>query len=71
MDIDEIVQACAANTEFVSEWDRLTGGRLQALAIRSPIEAMVDDATGHETMLGMSIAKEFVSFVVDTVISRM
>jgi len=32
---------------FITEYDRLTGSHLAALAKRTPIEVMVDDATGH------------------------
>lgn len=59
----DCVAAAAGEPELVEEWDRLTGYRLRAIGRRSPIERMVDDATGFEDSRMREIARSFVAFV--------
>jgi hypothetical protein len=56
------VRACAANTEFVSNWLRLRHN-----LPKSAIEQMVDDATGRND----AIAKQFIADVQDLVLDRL
>ena len=55
----EAVSFCAANDEFVRNFDRLRGTSLSTFGRRAPIEAMIDEATGKER----SDLFKFVKFV--------
>jgi hypothetical protein len=39
--------ACAGTHELVKEFDRLSGSHLSELRTRTPLDAMIDDATGR------------------------
>lgn len=60
---DAVVQQCAATPEFVAEFDRLTGSRLSSIGRRSPLDAMIDGATGWED----EQLRRFCVFVAETV----
>jgi hypothetical protein len=56
----ECLETCTHNSEFVAQWERLNGKKLVAT---SPIDRMIDEATGHDVaMIG-----EFADFVYDYV----
>ena len=59
----DCVVAAAGNDEFVENWMRLRGVKLA----RSPIDRMVDAATGH----GDTIAMMFLADVHELIWSRM
>lgn len=60
--------ATAIQTEgFVENYDRITGSHFGSLAKRSPLDAMIDQATGRET----EEAAKFCAFVAETVWSRL
>ncbi len=65
MTFNDCLATALKSEELVSEWDRLTGYRLRALGQRSPIDKMVDDATGFGGAKGSEIAGEFIAFVFD------
>lgn len=48
---------------FVREYDRLTGSHLESLAKRTPIEELVDEATGY----AMEEMTKFATFVKENV----
>lgn len=62
---EECCHQCLADLKFVKEFDRLTGCSLAEL--KSPINAMVDEATG-KTKWDM---RKFVAFVYETVWLRL
>ncbi len=67
MTFEEVLLQTAANREFVREFDRLTGCSLSKLGGRSPLDAMIDDATGRtEAEVG-----QFVAVVFDVVWMRL
>jgi hypothetical protein len=57
--VDCLVE-CIHTSEFVSEWQRLSGKKLLAT---NPLDRMVDKATGYD----MSVIGEFADFVYDYV----
>lgn len=68
---ERVLAETAATEELVSEWDRLTGYRLRALGRRSPIERMVDDASGYHADQMREIARDFIEFVYNCVWMRL
>lgn len=68
----ECLRACAAHSELVENFNRLTGSRLGI--DRSPVEALVDQATGYEEVLAAQQAAQcaqFVQFVFDAIWTRL
>lgn len=61
MTFDQAVLRCAANTELVTQFDRLNGTNLSRKG--SPIELAIDDASGRTNA---DLAK-FVDFVAEIV----
>lgn len=55
----DVLARCAATPELVSEFDRLTGTSLSKIGFRSPIDHMIDEATGFER----DQLRQFVQFV--------
>ena len=47
MTFQDAVMECANEPRFVSEFNRLTGCKLDFTDKRSPIEKIIDDATGY------------------------
>ena len=64
MTFEECLAGCVSHKAFVDEWCKLRGVRLLGL---SPIEQMIDKATGHDG----GIAKMFIDDVYDIVWCRM
>ena len=66
-----ILTYCLDTPEMVKEWNRLTGNNLSVkLDKRSPIERMVDEATGYQKHLDAEQVKylrEFAQFVWETI----
>ena len=60
-----------ATPDFVQEFDRITGCHLAAKDLRSPIVAMVDQATGFEEQQKELDRRKFVAFVYETVWLRL
>jgi hypothetical protein len=56
----ECLNMCLYNQEFVAQWERLSGKKLLA---KSPIDRMIDEATGYD----MAVMREFADFVYDVV----
>lgn len=44
----ECLEYCAGQSEFVKEFDRLYGTHLSQIGRRSPLDAMIDEATGRD-----------------------
>jgi hypothetical protein len=63
MTFKDVLFYCAGQDEFVAQWERLRGVRLP----RSPIEKMIDEATGNDS----AIARLFINDVFDLVWSRL
>lgn len=59
----DVVRECAARPEFVANWARLR----QVSLPRSPLDAMVDQAAGHDS----AIARQFMTDVYDLVWVRL
>ena len=62
------------NAELVSNYNRLTGEHLGESAKRSPIERLVDQATGHNKAIQdeeMQAMRKFADFVKDVVWDRL
>ena len=60
---------CLSNGELVSEFDRLFGASLSATrgSARTPISAMVDDATGYVPAIKDVDVQKFTAFVYEFV----
>ena len=56
----DCLEACTHTSELVTEWQRLSGKRLIAA---SPLDRMIDQATGYD----LSVMGEFANFVYDYV----
>lgn len=63
----DTLDMCAANPEFVAQFDRLTGHNLSEIGKRAPLDAMIDEATGRDRMALLA----FVIFVDEVVWSRL
>lgn len=59
----DCLKACVSNREYVANWERLRGVRIA----RTPIETMIDRATGNDE----AIMAQFALDVFDTVYSRL
>jgi hypothetical protein len=44
----ECLHAAASEPALVAEFDRLNGTRLATIGQRTPLDTMIDQATGHE-----------------------
>lgn len=62
----DCVWECWGNAAFMREYRRLSGHTL-GLDARSPIEKLIDGATGHEPTLSEVEARQFLDFVRDHV----
>lgn len=67
MNFAECVNYCAANQEFVEGFDRLTDSHFSTVANRTPLDALIDEATGRDR----TAAFKFVAFVWETVWTRL
>jgi hypothetical protein len=54
---EEVVNECYANDEFVKEYNRLTQSQIKSR--KSPLEEMIDEATGRNS----EEIKRFIEFV--------
>lgn len=45
---EECLLAAGANTELVTQFDRLYRTSLSKLTVRSPLDLMIDEATGYD-----------------------
>lgn len=61
------VAQCAAIPGFVAQYDRLTGSHLADVLSASPLNAAIDDATGHKSQ---EFAR-FAAFVYEIVWTRL
>jgi hypothetical protein len=57
----DFLKAAASNQDLVREYDRLRGTSLSAMSKRTPLEQMIDKATGKED----SELRGFVEFAAD------
>ena len=64
MSFKDVVLYCAGQSEFLKEFNRLTSCQLGKP--RSPLEQMIDEATGYEQNSEESMLK-FIAFVYETV----
>jgi hypothetical protein len=56
----ECLETCLYNSEFIAQWERLNKKKIVPT---SPIDRMIDEATGHDvTLIG-----EFADFVYENV----
>jgi hypothetical protein len=70
----QCLHAALSNEEFIQQYDRLSGGHLNKLLKRKPIDIMVDKATGYEVILENEVresARQFIKFVYDVIYSRL
>ena len=69
------VEDCLATPDFVQEFDRLAGCHLGAQKTQSPVDALVDQATGFDEMQKeldrRDFAALFVAFVFEVVWLRL
>lgn len=63
MTIQDALMECMCNKELVKQYERIYGVRLRA---NSPIEQMVDDATGYKD----AKQKEFLDFCMEHIVMR-
>lgn len=63
----ELCIHCASNQELVREFDRLNGTNLSEIGRRSPIAAMIDEATGRDA----DTMRKFMTFVYECVVCRL
>ena len=59
----ECLMACARRPELVSEFNRLTGRHVGEKLARSPLEAMIDEATGYEQCLAAQCDDDLRAFI--------
>jgi hypothetical protein len=59
----DIARQTIANTELVRQWERLSGNKFA----RSPLDCMIDEATGH----GDAVMEKFLAFVYDVAWCRL
>jgi hypothetical protein len=67
---EDCVKACLSNEDLVAEFDRLFSTNLSTVEARTPIEIMVDKATGHDEKRRLEV-KKFVAFVYEAVWIRL
>ena len=67
----ECVEECLGNKEFVMGFDRITSSTLGAKEARSPMAALVDQATGYDEVKMHENYQKFVAFVYETVWLRL
>lgn len=73
MTFSECLIECAKNTEFVAQFNRLTGRHLGEQLKRSPIEKMIGATTGYEETLAAQQdgdLRAFIEFCHETVWTR-
>lgn len=63
----DVLLETARNDEFVRAYDALRGTSIAKLASRSPLDTMIDHATGHEDKQ----LEQFIADVYDLVWCRM
>ena len=63
----ECVSVCASQPSLVAEFDRLSGHHLSTIAGRSPLDMMIDEATGRDR----AAIEQFLEFVWDCVWIRL
>lgn len=68
---EECVDSCLGNRDFVSEFDRLCGTCLGGQREGSPVERMIDQATGFDEERRREDLEKFVAFVHETVWLRL
>lgn len=71
MTFQQCVEECLENDQFVQEFDRLAGCHLSAPPKRTPIEMMVDEATGYDDASHKLELRKFVAFVYEVVWLRL
>lgn len=72
MNFEECLMECASQPELVQQFNRLTGSNLGEK--RSPIDIMVDNATGYENIVAAQQNEQcarFVEFVYNCVWLRL
>ncbi len=69
MDFHGCVLYCAGQTEFVQQWESLTGYRLMLPKAKTPLEAMIDRAVKFEP--AEETMRAFIHDVYDIVWSRL
>jgi hypothetical protein len=67
----ECVDECLGNPEFVRGFDRITQSSLGPGEVRSPMAALVDQATGFDEIKRNQDHQKFVAFVYETVWCRL
>ena len=63
MTFRECLRECAANRDLLREFDRLKGTNLCEVGRRSPMAAMIDEATGRDR----DSCNKFIEFVYECV----
>lgn len=66
-----VISECAADLDFVREFDRLTNSSFLVEDDRPAIVKMVDDATGYTDQKDQKNVQKFIAFVYETVWSRL
>jgi hypothetical protein len=70
MDFSAVVSECAKKPELVRQIDRLYGTSLSQIGKRTPIESMIDKATGFDKTLEADMVL-FTWFVYEFIWSRL
>jgi hypothetical protein len=63
----DCLRQCVSTPEFVAQFDRLTGNHLTEMVARSPLDEMIDKATGRDRAAWLG----FIIFVDEMVWSRL
>lgn len=74
MTFHDCLMECARNQELVNQFSRLTGRKVGVATTRSPLEAMIDQATGFQETLDKQMdddLRAFVEFCHEVVWSRL
>lgn len=59
----ECLMSCAGNQELVDQFNRLTGREVGAADMRSPLDRMIDQASGYEETLALSVEDDLRAFI--------
>ena len=76
MEFNDVVLECLMNKELVAQFDRLNHSNLTSLIrdTRTPIEKMIDEATGYQKVLDYKIRNDmhdFLDFVFECIYLRL
>lgn len=59
----ECLMECAGNQDLVDQFNRLTGRKVGVADIRSPLDRMIDKASGYEETLTLKCEDDLRAFI--------